>query len=209
MELDDLRALLRQHPPAPEPELRPADIHRLRAEQSTGLIEKLRANARWELAFTLLLLAVLPPIIYRAPNLLALVVSGSLVPVALVGVYYFYRKLRLLRELSVVTGGLRERLTELVAGLRKLIRFYYRFTLAMVPVSLLVGLLVGLYEPENGVSPAFSVPKLAVGLGITVVAGSVVLWATAQVTRWYLQRLYGQHLDRLESHLRELEGLDF
>jgi len=208
MELAELRALLRQQAPAPEPELRPAEIHRLRTEQSTDLIGKLQTNARWELTFTLLVLAGLPAVTYRAPNLPAVVVSGSLVPVLLVSVYYFYRKLRLLRELSVVVGGLRERLTQLVAGLRQLIRFYYRFTLAMVPVSLLVGLLIGLYEPENGVSPAFSLPKLGLGLGMAAVAGSVVFWATAQATRWYLQRLYGQHLDRLESHLQELDGSD-
>ena len=204
MELDQLRALLRQQVPAPEPVLSPAEIHRLRAEQSTGLLDKLRANARWELAFNLVVLAGLPVVIYRAPNLPALVVSWSLVPVALACVYYFYRKLRLLRELIVVEGGLRERLGQLTAGMRKLIRFYYRFTLAMVPVALLAGLLLGLYEPENGVRPAFSLSKLALGLGITAVAGSVVFWVTARATRWYLQRLYGQHLDRLEGYLREL-----
>jgi hypothetical protein len=205
MELDDLRALLRQQPPEQEPGLSPAEIHRLRAEQSRGLLDQLRANARWELAFNLLVLAVLPVLIYRAPNLSALVVSGSLVPVAGVSLYYFYRKLRLLGQLTVVAGGLRERLTELVAGMRQLIRFYHRFTLALVPVALLLGLLVGLYEPENGVRPAFSLPKLALGLGITAVGGSVVFWGTARATRWYLQRLYGQHLDRLEGYLRELE----
>jgi hypothetical protein len=97
---------------------------------------------------------------------------------------------------------------QLVVGLRKLIQFYYRFTLAMVPVALLVGLLVGLYEPENGVRPAFSLARLILGLVITGVAGSVVLWATARAARWYLQRLYGQHLDRLESYLRELSDPD-
>ena len=25
------------------------------------------------------------------------------------------------------------------------------------------------------------------------------------VTRWFMQRLYGQHLDRLEANLRELD----
>jgi hypothetical protein len=208
MELDELRALLRQQAPDPESVLSPTEIHRLRAGQSAGIIEKLQASARWELAFTLAVLAVLPWVIYRAPSLPALVLSSTLVPVALVCVYYFYRKLRLLRELTVVAGGLRERLTQLVVGLRKLIRFYYRFTLAMVPVALLVGLLVGLYEPENGVRPAFSLARLILGLVITGVAGSVVLWATARAARWYLQRLYGQHLDRLESYLRELSDPD-
>jgi hypothetical protein len=205
MELDQLRAFLRQQPREEEPGLSAPEIHRLRAEQSTGLLEGLRANARWELAFNLLVLAVLPAIIYRAPNVPALVVSWCLVPVALVSLYYFYRKLRLLRQLTVVVGGLRERLTQLVAGMRQLIRFYYRFTLALVPVALLVGLLVGLYETENGVRPAFSLAKLALGLAITAVAGSGLFWGTARATRWYLQRLYGQHLDRLERYLLELD----
>jgi hypothetical protein len=98
MELDELRALLRQQAPDPEPVLSPAEIHRLRAGQSAGIIEKLQTSARRELALTLVVLAVLPWVIYRAPSLPALVLSCTLAPVALVCVYYFYRKLRLMRS---------------------------------------------------------------------------------------------------------------
>ena len=45
---------------------------------------------------------------------------------------------------------------------------------------------------------------------VSIEAGCVLLlvlplqWAAVRGTRWYLQRLYGQHLDRLEASLREL-----
>ena len=38
-----------------------------------------------------------------------------------------------------------------------------------------------------------------------LVFGVVVQVGVVYFTRWYLQRLYGQHLDRLESQLRELD----
>ena len=42
-------------------------------------------------------------------------------------------------------------------------------------------------------------------LGVTYVAFGVVIYLGMQAfTRWYLQRLYGRHLDRLEASLHEL-----
>ena len=38
-----------------------------------------------------------------------------------------------------------------------------------------------------------------------LVFGALLQVAAVYGTRWYVQRLYGQHLDRLEGLLRELE----
>jgi len=35
--------------------------------------------------------------------------------------------------------------------------------------------------------------------------GAVVQVGVVYFTRWYMQRLYGQHLDRLEGQLQELD----
>ena len=39
---------------------------------------------------------------------------------------------------------------------------------------------------------------------VMLVGGALLQVGTVYGTRWYLQRLYGQHLDRLEASLREL-----
>jgi len=48
---------------------------------------------------------------------------------------------------------------------------------------------------------------LLVGIvaALALIIGAACQVAVIRFTRWYLQRLYGQHLDRLESQLRELD----
>jgi hypothetical protein len=40
---------------------------------------------------------------------------------------------------------------------------------------------------------------------LAMVIGAACQAGVIYFTRWYLQRLYGQHLDRLEGQLRELD----
>jgi hypothetical protein len=41
--------------------------------------------------------------------------------------------------------------------------------------------------------------------GVLLMLGGLVQVLAVYGTRWYVQRLYGQHLDRLEANLAELE----
>jgi len=205
MELNELRALWNQQPPHADLPLSKEEVTQMRTRQSISIIERLRGNARLELGLNALVLLLLPAVIYFAPNLLSRAMGILLVPVCLVCLYYFYRKLRLLRSLTTAEHDVRLHLASMVAGMRALIRFYNRFTLAMYPVSLLCGLLIGLYEKEAGYQPAFSMAKLATVLAATLIVGGGFFWLTIRFTRWYLQCLYGRHLDRLEALLRELE----
>ena len=125
--------------------------------------------------------------------------------------YYYYRVLGVLRQMSENAGSVRSHLVRLCAGLRHLLRFNYRLTLAMVPITMVVTLGLPLGRELNSISQQFraSEPihwgRLLLLAGIILVAVGLVQVLVIPVTRWSLQRLYGQHLDRLESQLRELD----
>ncbi len=203
MELDDLRQQWQQPEPAKAPiPLSVAELTRLVAQQSGGIVAQLRRNARLELGITYVLLAVSLGLAAWAPALWLRWFGGLLTLVALVCIYYFYRKLGLLRSMDDPAGNLRAHLVRITSGLRALIRFYYRFTLAMIPVTaLLTGVLALLH-----VLGEFTPSKLALLLGALVAEMAILYWPASRATTWYLQRLYGQHLDRLEGQLRELDG---
>jgi hypothetical protein len=203
MELDELRRQWLQPEPAPPP-LTPAQLDDLLAQRSGGLVDKMRRNAWYEAAFTLLVAVVMPLLLGFAHNFLQRAQLVSLFLLALVMLGYYYRKLKMLREMTRAEANVRGNLHRLSAGLRSMLRFYYRLTLAMAPASLLL-----VYEAAVGkelLRPEGVRVGLLLGLGgALLVVGLLLQWALVKGTRWYLQRLYGQHLDHLDGLLRELD----
>jgi len=202
MELDDLRRQWQQPEPAAPP-LNQADLNRLLAPRSDGLVERMRRNARLETVFVVLVAVAVPPLIGFADNFLLRAEAVSLFLLSLVLLAYYYRKLKMLRLMTRLDGHVLGNLRRLCAGLRSMLRFNYRLTLAMAPATLLL-----MYEYVVGqelARPGGVRTAMLIGLGTAFLAAGLLLqWAVAATTRRYLQYLYGQHLDRLEASLREL-----
>jgi hypothetical protein len=202
MELDDLRRQWQQPESAPPP-VSTLELGNLLAQRSTGLIEKMRRNAWFETVFTALVAAALPFYIAFRSSAFHRMYGVAMLLLAVIMLYYFYRQLQLLGRMARAEVHVRAHLVELSAGLRKLLRFYYRLTLATTPLALLLvlGFFTGKELARTG--------DFRWGLMASMAATFLVLGAVLQVgmvygTRWYLQRLYGQHLDRLEASLHEL-----
>lgn len=202
MELDDLRRQWRQPEPVAESTtLGAAELARLIARQSGSIIAKLRRNARREMLINYALLPISLAVAGLAPVGWVRLFGGILALLALVCIFYFHRKLKLLRSMSDPAGDLRGYLLLLTSGLRALIRFYYRLTLAMVPVSCLLMGVMALTTTKAAVTPQ----KIWLIGALLVVLCCATCLPVAHTTRRYLHWLYGQHLDRLESQLRELD----
>lgn len=202
MELDDLRHQWRQPEPAGPAALDAAALNQLLAQQSGSIVAKLRRNARLELGINFALLPVALAMAGWAPVLWVRLFGGLLALVAAVCIYYFYRKLGLLRAMDNPADDLRGHLLRITRGLRALIQFYYRLTLAMIPVTMVLNAVMVLTGARHPLTPL----KLGVVLGLLIGLGLALYLPVARATRWYLQRLYGQHLDRLEDQLRELDN---
>ena len=203
MELDDLRRQWQQ-PPADSPvSLDAAALIRLLARQSDGVIEKLRRSARVELYLDFGVILGALALAWLAPQFWVRVFGWVLVAVGVVCIGYLYRKLHLLRRMDDPAGDLRAHLRRLVSGLRSLMRFYYWFTLAMLPVVGVVEVLMAISGFKHGLILT-SLPGIALVVGLVVVLPVLLYLPVAATTRRYLQHLYGQHLDRLEASLGEL-----
>jgi len=205
MELEDLRRQWQQPEKAASPAITSAELQALMRRQRGGLIEKMRRNTYWE-ASVASALVVPTLVIFLAYNHgpLAVLYAGSLALLTVVMAYYYYKVIRLLRRLAETTGSVRGHLERLYAGLRQLLRFYYRLTLATLPGALL--LIYSFFMGKELLRPdGFRTSLLAeVGAGLLLV-GAVLQTAVVYGTRWWMHRLYGQHLDRLEGQLRELD----
>ena len=203
MELDDLRRQWQQPPAETPAPLDAAALTQLLARQSEGIVERLRRSARLELYLDFGVLLGALALVGLAQTLWLRVFGWVLMAIGVVCIGYLYRKLHLLRRLDDPAGDLRAHLLRLVGGLRTLIRFYYRFTLAMLPVAGVVNALMAAAQFKNGISFT-SLPGVALVVGFVVVLPVLLYLPVAAATHRYLQHLYGQHLDRLEASLQEL-----
>ena len=133
------------------------------------------------------------------------VMSAWMVVICLLGVIYLRYKLLLLKRLHDSDQPLRSYVAQQLAGLRSLVKLYYRASLW----SLVPSLGIGLVMTAGKFMTHWHGPKLWIKLGLLLlfyVVGSGVAYLLMRwVSTWYLQRLYGQHLDLLESQLRELD----
>lgn len=205
MELDDLRRQWQRPEPVDPVALTSTELQALVAGQRGGLIEKMRRNTYWEAVVGLGIIA--PCLIISmlmSHKTLSALYAGAMAVLAVVLAYYYYRVLATLRRLTKTTGSVRGHLERLYSGLRQLLRFYYRLSLATGPV--LLTLIFCFMLGKELLRPAGFRPSLMVALGIALLAfGAVLQVAVVYGTRWWVQRFYGQHLDRLEGQLRELE----
>jgi hypothetical protein len=203
MELNDLRRSWQQTEPATAA-LNVAQLRELLARQRGGLVDKMRRNARWEMALVVLIAGLMlvgltqtHEIVFRLYEVFSLVLM-------LVLVYYYYRLLAMLRQMAEPGISVRSHLVQLCAGLRQLFRFNYKLTLWVLPWMIL--LIYGFFTGRLLAGKAtYSWQTLVKAGGILLVLGAVLQVGIVYVTRWYMQRLYGQHLDRLEGQLHELE----
>jgi hypothetical protein len=202
MELDDLRRQWQQPQPVSDPAvLNPAQLRELLARQSDGVIEQLRRNARVEMNINYALLPVSLLVAGLASVLWVRLFGTLLALLALVCIFYFRRKIGLLHHMSDPAGDLRSHLVRLTIGLRTLIRFYYRLTLSTIPIT---GLLIGIMSVTN-ILKVVTPTKIWLLVGLLTVLSFVIYLPIAHTTKRYLHWLYGQHLDRLEGQLRELD----
>jgi hypothetical protein len=201
MQLEDLRQGWLNPPESVAP-INSAQLEKLLANRP-GLVSKMRRNARWEVALTVVIMVgpaflwgAAPTSLYKSYLVLSLVVGLGLL-------YYYYRLLGVLNRMELVEGNVRSHLQQLAASLRALLRFYYRLSLAMGPLTMVMnfGYFLGLEVARPGL---FRWEKLLSVAGILLVAGILIQVMAVYGTRWVIQRLYGQHLDRLEANLHEL-----
>ena len=204
MELDDLRRQWQQPETTPLPES-PAELGEMLAHNSSGLVDKMRRNTWYEAIFTVLMAAAVPFYLWNYWGQAFYMLMGAvMVLLSAILLVNYYQQLQLLRRMTYTETQVRAHLGTLSAGLRRQLHFYYRLTLATAPLTLI--LLLGFYVGKELAHPgAFHGKFIATMAAVFVVLGAVVQVGMVYLTRWYLQRLYGQHLDRLEASLRELE----
>jgi hypothetical protein len=123
----------------------------------------------------------------------------------LFGVYsiYYVKKLRLLNRFDPGNENLKASLESLIRSLKGYLKFYKRSYSILYPVFFVLGLLFTAIE--HGATGFFNrITNPNVYLILVPGAGLFFILST-WLTSWYLKKLYGNHLEKLQGLVQELE----
>ncbi|HMO31363.1 MAG TPA: hypothetical protein PKE63_10460 [Lacibacter sp.] len=209
MELDELKGIWKEAAAA-TPVASGEQLHEMLQQRSRSPIAKMKRNLRWELAVLIALYAwvITDAFLRYSGGMLSL--AWLLVIIGLAFLGYYYKKMQLLRRMECVTCEVKSNLQQQVQMLEKYVRLYLVVGTALLPVVVLIAGLIGYFYapttpsgPDLRRDPAF----FLIFLGALVVIGAVLTVPVWFINKWYIRKLYGQHIDKLKAVLAEMESL--
>jgi hypothetical protein len=202
MELEDLKIIWKQR----ETEFRPKDeseIGLMLRGRSMSIIAKLKRSVWFELITVICLSVVL--LIYaislKAGALKWTAVSMLVSYVA--ATIYFVKKLSLLNRFQVVNENLRDTVRLLIVNMTGYLRFYKNSYAILYPVYFFLAILFGALErgPKKYMDFLLRPETIIHLLLVAVIFFLITNW----FANWYIKKLYGNHLAKLQGLLDDLE----
>lgn len=169
--------------------------------RSQSPIAKMKRNLLWELIAVIILYSVAIWYFVATSQGLYWELALLLFLVGMFFLFYYYRKNKLLREMQCVTCEVRANLRKQLTTLEKYVRFYFASGMVATPVGYFASAFIVIFKsppPNRGLSDSwFYIPLVLVGIAFTI--GSYFL------NRWYIRKLYGQHIKQLKALLQQME----
>lgn len=198
MDLDNLKQVWKDQNVKADP-TREDQLQSILQKKSRSPIAKMKRNLMWELILVIVLYSFV--IIYYAIANQGRFweISIVLTAVALIFLIYYYKKKKLLKEMECVTCEVRSNLQRQVLVLEKYVKFYYIAGSVVAAIAYFVtGFIVWKKNDYLNVSNTNDI-------WIFVVIGVVLTLALFFLNKWYVNKLYGQHVNRLKNLLDQTE----
>lgn len=203
MELDNLKDLWR--------DLDQKDVHQNTDEQIVMILQKKSQSPIARMKRNLLLELIAVIILYSLAIWYFLATARGryweiallLLSAGVVFIFYYYRKNKLLGEMQCLTCEVRSNLQKQLITLEKYVQFYFVSGIILTPVAYFAsGLIVLFKSPVQNAAAGFTesgeyIVFIIIGLLITI--GSYFL------NKWYIKKLYGQHIKKLKELLLQMD----
>jgi hypothetical protein len=223
MELDSLKDIWKN---LEEEDLQPGrevPILSMLQKRSQGTIARLKRNLNRELAAVVIIYSLTIWYIIAYEKLY----SELAVLLALVGgafLFYYYHKNKLLKQMQCVACEVKSNLNQQLVTLEKYVRFYFIAGTILTPLAYFAAgaiILLNAHEttlslndvPIEAQTSVSSVPIVAhisnhrffalfISIGVAITVGSYFL------NRWYVKKMYGQHIQKLKELLVQMDETD-
>lgn len=182
------------------------ELQILLQKKSTSPIAKMKRNLLVELIAVLVLYIIVITyyfIQYRGGMQWN---AWFLLAIGVLYVFYYQRKRKLLNSMECITCEVKSNLKMQLNTLEKYVRFYLIAGTALFPVTLMAtGLIMFFYSPE--ISKDLTVPSgkvVWIFTAVLVFLSAVLTVPVYYINKWYVRKLYGQHVERLKVIVNEM-----
>ncbi len=172
--------------------------------QTRSFVNKIKMNLKFEIAFAALFLIFDCFMLFFFIDVFYLRLFTIFLLIFCCGfIYYVVKLLRYIHLQYVLDTSVKEQLTQYVHIISRFTRLYFHLTMVMIPLIFLTAFIaVYLDHAESGsFMMLFSSQTTWAYFSISV-AWSIMMYFC---TKWYLNKLYGNHLNKLKEQLRELQ----
>jgi hypothetical protein len=205
MELDELKSQLKNKLASDHAGRSDTDIAVLLGRKTNSVIGKLKRSLLKEILLSIIVVIVFTCIgIFSSQSFLRIyfsvfaVVCGMLI---LPLVYIFRRTTRL----SSTALPVKSNLQTIVAIMEELIKRYFQFTMALIPICFVFSLL--LVSNDVTVTPGIAKGYFSISWRVLTIAtlyAALLFVGTYYFTKWYLRKMYGKYVAQLKECISEL-----
>jgi hypothetical protein len=203
MELDDLKDIWKNSPHEFKVKDK-AELALMLKGNSKSIVAKLKRSVWLELIFTFI--AGIVFFIYALtlePGALKWT-SISFIILFVAYSFYYIKKLYLLNRFNPGEGNLKTNIDNLIKSMNGYLRFYKRSYTILYPTYFILGLIFGgIEQGYDRFFESISRPSVIATLIFLVI---FFFFCSTWLTNWYLKKLYGNHLEKLNSLARELQN---
>ena len=220
MELDSLKDIWKD---LDETDLQPGrdvPISSMLQKRSQSTIARLKRNLNRELIAVLIIYSLTIWYIVTFQRMY----SELAVLLALVGgafLFYYYRKSKLLKQMECVACEVRSNLKQQLGTLEKYVRFYFVAGTILTPLAYFAAGVIILFNGPETTAPLNNVPveaqtsvsQMPIVAHISnhrffvlfISIGVVLTVSSYFINRWLINKMYGQHIQKLKELLVQME----
>ncbi|MEQ1798525.1 MAG: hypothetical protein ABL872_11280 [Lacibacter sp.] len=182
------------------------ELQTLLQKKSKSPIAKMKRNLFFELLFMVILYVF--TIFYYFLNYTGgmLISAWMLIVIGVLYFFYYLQKRKLLNRMECVSCEVKSNLNMQLRVLEKYVKFYmWSGTLLFPIVFIITGMIVFLYSPDTNANPVTKEPLFIwVFLAVMIVFAAVLTIPIYFLNKWYVRKLYGQHIERLKTIVNEM-----
>lgn len=182
------------------------EVLRILHKKSKGPIARMKRNLFTEL-IAVLVIYVLTITVYFIDYSGGMLASAwFLIVVGLLYILYYVRKRKLLNQMECVSCEVKSNLKMQLVTLEKYVRFYLLAGTWLFPVTLFVtGIVFFFFSPQIASDAALKTgPVMWLVLGSLLVLSAVLTVPVYFMNKWYVRKLYGQHIEKLKLIVNEM-----